>query len=174
MKKMITVVATIATISSMTAMTSYAASTKLDVNSDGKIDSIDVCMVLEEYAALSAGKKSTFNKTQPYIADYNNDGVIDSIDAVGIMHTYVMNSIDKPVPVTTIEFSAYAIAPNGGMEYLATYSSYEEAWYTVQWHKEGALMKGADKYDYKIAMTETTPQIGDTVATVKTQFIYSE
>lgn len=174
MKKMITVVATVATISSMTAIVANAASTKLDVNSDGKIDSVDVCMVLEEYAALSAGKKSTFNKTQPYIADYNSDGVIDSIDAVGIMHTYIMNSVDKPVPVTTIEFSAYAVIPSGGMEHLATYSSYEEAWYTIQWHKEGALMRGTDKYNYKIAITETTPQIESSQAIVKTKFVYSE
>lgn len=176
MKKMFTTIAAIAAMTmTMTAMTAHADINKLDINHDGLIDSVDASKVLAEYAAMSSGGKTTFeNKTIKYIADYNNDGKVDAVDAAGIMKTYVLNSTENVQPITKISFSAYAIN-DGNMEVIATFSSYEEAFYSIEWHKEGMLMrKDARDFNYKIGMTQVTEATGSSLVTVKTNFVYSE
>ena len=64
MRKALVTLATLATLAATVGMTAQAASTKLDVNSDGFIDSVDASKVLKEYALISSGKDTTFTKTQ--------------------------------------------------------------------------------------------------------------
>jgi Na+-translocating ferredoxin:NAD+ oxidoreductase RNF subunit RnfB len=149
MKKALITLATLATLATTVGMTAQAASTKLDVNSDGFIDSVDASMVLKEYAAISSGKDTSFNKTQLHLADYDNNGMIDSVDAAGIMQVYAKNAVGDTQPVVELEFAAIAIK-GGKPEVIATYSSYEEAQYTTQWHKERARMKGWGEYKYRV------------------------
>ncbi len=61
-----------------------------DVNRDGKIDSNDAVLVLQDYASyLVSGKNSISIKT----ADMNNDGKIDSKDAIQILIIYANNIV---------------------------------------------------------------------------------
>lgn len=149
MRKALITLATLATLATTVGMTAQAASTKIDVNSDGFIDSVDASMVLKEYALISSGKDTTFTKTQLHLADYDNNGMIDSVDAAGIMQVYAKNAVGDTQPVTELEFAAIAIK-EGKPEVIATYSSWEEAQYATQWHKERAQMKGWGEYKYRV------------------------
>lgn len=149
MKKTLVTLATLAILATTVGMTAQAASTKLDVNSDGFIDSVDASRVLKEYALISSGKDTSFNKTQLHLADYDYNGIIDSADAAGIMQVYAKNAVGDTQPVTELEFAAIAIKDDKP-EVIATYSSWEEAKYTTQWHKERASMKGWGEYKYRV------------------------
>ncbi|MCR4795526.1 MAG: leucine-rich repeat protein [Ruminococcus sp.] len=59
-----------------------------DVNSDGKIDSVDASAVLAEYALLSSKGKGRFTEAQSKAADWNGDEKVDSVDASAILAEY--------------------------------------------------------------------------------------
>jgi uncharacterized protein YkwD len=61
-----------------------------DVNSDGKINSIDAVMVLKYYAAILVGNSYTINTSK---ADVNTDGTVNAIDAVDILCYYAKSLI---------------------------------------------------------------------------------
>ena len=66
-----------------------------DVNSDGKVDSSDASLVLEEYAAIQTGGAGKFTENQQKVADVNKDGKTDSSDASKILEYYAMISTGK-------------------------------------------------------------------------------
>lgn len=61
---------------------------KGDVNFDGFVNSSDASLILEDYALISTGNKSTFTEKQVEVADVNDDGKYDSIDASLILAYY--------------------------------------------------------------------------------------
>jgi uncharacterized protein YkwD len=63
-----------------------------DTNNDGKIDSVDASLVLQEYAAVSAGKKYTLSSAQRARSEVNGDSKVDSVDASVILRIYAKNS----------------------------------------------------------------------------------
>lgn len=66
-----------------------------DVNSDGKVDSSDASLVLEEYAVIQTGGAGAFTENQKKAADVNNDSKNDSSDASKILEYYAMISTGK-------------------------------------------------------------------------------
>ena len=66
-----------------------------DVNSDGKVDSSDASLVLEEYAVIQTGGAGAFTENQKKAADVNKDGKTDSSDASKILEYYAMISTGK-------------------------------------------------------------------------------
>lgn len=59
-----------------------------DVNYDSFIDAVDASMVLGEYASMSTGEMSSFDKYQQFVGDYNGDNIIDAVDATFILIEY--------------------------------------------------------------------------------------
>ncbi|WP_028516463.1 leucine-rich repeat protein [Ruminococcus flavefaciens] len=60
-----------------------------DVNSDGKVDSVDASAVLAEYSRRSTEDgKSKFSKTDDVKADVNDDLIVDAVDASLILSYY--------------------------------------------------------------------------------------
>ncbi|MBO5343224.1 MAG: leucine-rich repeat protein, partial [Ruminococcus sp.] len=66
-----------------------------DVNEDGKVDSSDASLVLEEYAVIQTGGAGAFTENQKKAADVNNDSKTDSSDASKILEYYAMISTGK-------------------------------------------------------------------------------
>ena len=60
-----------------------------DMNSDGKVDSVDASAVLTEYSRRSTKDgKSKFSKTDDVKADVNDDLIVDAVDASLILSYY--------------------------------------------------------------------------------------
>ncbi len=76
-------------------ITRYPQITVGDSNEDGKIDSADASLVLEDYALIQTGKASSLTETRKKSADVNNDGKVDSTDASKILDYYALISIGK-------------------------------------------------------------------------------
>lgn len=60
-----------------------------DVNEDGKVDSVDASLVMQEYVRIQTGEEPTFTERQKIAADMNGDGVIDNVDVGLIMQAYI-------------------------------------------------------------------------------------
>lgn len=66
-----------------------------DVNLDGKIDSSDSSVVLEDFALIQTGNSSLFNDSTKKAADVNKDGRADSVDASKILEYYGLLSTGR-------------------------------------------------------------------------------
>ena len=63
-----------------------------ELNDDGIIDAVDAAMVMQEYAATSAGKQGKLDCNKRARADMNNDELVDAVDASIILAIYADNS----------------------------------------------------------------------------------
>jgi hypothetical protein len=63
-----------------------------DANNDGKIDSRDAVLTLQNYASELVGNAT---EKSIYFQDVNGDGKVNSIDATVILRTYANNLISK-------------------------------------------------------------------------------
>lgn len=63
-----------------------------DTNNDGRVDSVDASLVLQEYAALSVGKPYTLRSSERARSQLSPDTNVDSIDASMILRMYAINS----------------------------------------------------------------------------------
>lgn len=157
MKKIINLMAVFAaTAMCAVPMASSAASKtgllKLDVNSDGVIDSVDASMVLKEYATLSCDNPATFTNTQKYVADANNDGKIDSIDSSRILKVYTANSSGNEVPAIRISFSP-VIKREKSFKAYPDKNDYDEAFNFLE------AEKGKDYYVAYLQIVEISDDI---------------
>lgn len=174
MNKLITTLSTIAIMGALlTSLTTNAASTKLDVNLDGKIDAVDASLALREYAILSSNGKATFTKTQTYLADTNSDNKIDSVDASYILQTYSRNSIGDTQPLTTITFTPNLM--EGGNQPLCDTDTFEEALEVIKEDKERRFAEGdMRKHSYKISMCLYTEPTKTDLAKIVVKYVYEE
>ncbi len=76
-------------------ITRYPQMTIGDSNEDGKIDSADASLILEDYALIQTGKASSLTENRKNASDVNNDGKVDSTDASKILAYYAMLSTGK-------------------------------------------------------------------------------
>jgi hypothetical protein len=76
-----------------------------DLNSDGKINSIDAVAILKGYAQSLVNGSTGLTEEQETAADVNKDGKINSIDAVNVLKYYAASLVDK-APATIEEFLA--------------------------------------------------------------------
>ena len=77
-----------------------------DVNSDGKVDSVDASAILAAYAALSSDppRDTGLTPAQLYAADANMDGKVDSVDASLVTKFYaLMAQTDGPYDGMSVE-----------------------------------------------------------------------
>lgn len=71
---------------------SYYPESYGDTNNDGRVDSVDASLVLQEYAALSVGKPYTLSSSERARSQLSPDTNVDSIDASMILRMYAINS----------------------------------------------------------------------------------
>ncbi len=63
-----------------------------DVNSDGKIDSVDASLTLKDYASVSANQGYVLSTSQRAKSDVTGDEHMDSVDASVMLSIYARNS----------------------------------------------------------------------------------
>lgn len=128
---------------------------KYDLDHNGVANAVDASIVLTEYANTSTGKKSSFNETEKWIADFDYDKVVNAVDASGILSYYAEASVKSDKLLEEVFVKYYVeIRNNNEAPERHDFLTYEECLAYIDEDKLARPKTFSDNFKYLIYVDE--------------------